>query len=344
MAEPFVFYFRRGPRGRPEVMYMTDLECRCGLCGHLQLQRFYHATDFHSLTLQGLEALFDEAYEKASYVCENCGTDVGPDHVLRTALTYGFADDAGLIRLYDDFEDDVRRYQLVPRRRLDPQDIPHFVPDPLRGIEVDVLDDETLDQHLGRPFSLKQAWTELIEDWLSDPEGGAYARFCEALWVVVEATEELAGELIDEVDDALFQQYQNDGDLIVVAIGESVPHDLATHKHPEHMAGRWQTWMPRHIGRAIVEHNLWADAHLSRKAALETVARAFDTARLRYEVDKTSADTFFSQITTPTGAVYGRGLSLSSVLRRAVYTGLTPGEAARLTAEEIIGVLLKVWK
>jgi hypothetical protein len=344
MAEPFVFHFRRGPKGHPEVMYMADVECRCGLCGHVQLQRFYHAVDFHSLTLERFEDLADTVYDKAQYDCENCGTGVGPEQVHRTALTYGFADDAGLVRIFDDLDADERRYQLVPGRRLDPQEIPMFAPSPGQGVEVDALNDNVLDRYLGRPFNIKQAWIELIADWLEDPEGGAYARIGEGLWVVIDESEELANQLTDEIEDALFFEHQDDADLMVIALGDSVPMEIATHRHPEQMHGRWQTWLPRHMAQAVVEGNLWADAFLSRRVVVEVVDRAFKTARLTFELDKTRADIFFSQITTPTGAVYGQGLAISSVLRRAVYTGLTPGEAARLTAEEIIGVLLKVWK
>ncbi|MFU8804218.1 MAG: hypothetical protein ACNA8W_10445 [Bradymonadaceae bacterium] len=344
MAEPFVFHFRRGPQGRPEVMYMADVECRCGLCGHVQLQRFYHATDFHSLTLEALEELADVAYEKASYECENCGTAVGPDHVRKSALTYGFADDAGLIRIFDDMEAEVRRYQLMPQWRLDPQEIPRFVPDPEKGVEIEELDDAVLDRVLGRPLNIKEAWIELFEDWLEDPEGGAYARFCPGLWAVIDESEELANQLTDEIEDELFFEHDEHADLMVIALGDSVPQDLATHRHAETMHGRWQTWLPRHVGRALVEGNVWADAYISRRMTVEVLERAFETARLNFEVDTTRADIFFSEITTPTGAIYGEGLSVSSVLRRAVYTGLSPGEAARLSAEEIIGVLLKVWK
>jgi hypothetical protein len=76
---------------------------------------------------------------------------------------------------------------------------------------------------------------------------------------------------------------------------------------------------------------------------IEVMEHAFEVARLSYELDQTEVDMFFSEITTPGEEVYGRGVSVSSVLRRAVYTGITPGEAGRLTAEEIAGMLLRVW-
>ena len=134
------------------------------------------------------------------------------------------------------------------------------------------------------------------------------------------------------------------GDMMIIALTESIPEGLATHEKPQTMNGRWHTWLPPHILDAIADGNVWADAYMSRAAAVETLKRTFDSANLTYNVDTTEADVFFSNITTPGEGVYGRGLSVASVLRRAVYTGLTPGEAARLTAEEIVGVLLRVWK
>ncbi|MBA2663421.1 MAG: hypothetical protein H0U74_14125 [Bradymonadaceae bacterium] len=344
MAEPFVFHFRRGENSAPEVMYMVDLYCRCGLCRHDQYQRFYHATAFHSFTLAVFNRLVDEAHQKADYECENCGTMVGADHVLKVAVTYGFVDDAGIVRGYLDRESGKRRYQLVARRRLDPQEMPHWEPDPELGTSLDTISEQSVDELLDRPFNAKLAWIDVVDDWLEDPEGGAYARIAPGFWIVVDASEDAANELTAEIEDAQFADGKEHGDLMIVALSESVPEDLATHAQPQSMAGRWQTWLPQHIVEALLEQRIWADAYMSRSAAVETIKRTFDTANLSYSVDVTDADVFFSQITTPGEGVYGRGLSVSSVLRRAVFTGLTPGEAARLTAEEIVGVLLRVWK
>ena len=57
MAEPFVFSFAPGPGGHPEAMYIADLWCACGVCGHRQIQRFYHSTPLHPLTLEQVQRL-----------------------------------------------------------------------------------------------------------------------------------------------------------------------------------------------------------------------------------------------------------------------------------------------
>src|SRR5690554_4757247 len=116
MAEPFVFHFRPGENSAPEVMYIADVSCRCGLCGNEQYQRFYHATPFHSFTPAVFDRLLGEIHNKADYECENCGTPVTGEHVLKAALTYGFVDDSGVICGYIDKLSGERSYQLIPKR------------------------------------------------------------------------------------------------------------------------------------------------------------------------------------------------------------------------------------
>ncbi|TXD33730.1 hypothetical protein FRC98_20205 [Lujinxingia vulgaris] len=343
MAEPFVFHFQRGPAGEPEVMYMVDLDCACQLCGHVQYQRFYHSTAFHTLSLDLLDELAERAYLKAGYECENCGTEVGPDATRRAALTYGFADDAGVIRVFVDRLEETLRYDLQPRRRLDPQAMPTWHPDAESALVYDELDEDELEEVFGRPFNIKWAWIDLLEDWVEDPEGGAYSRLAPGLWAVVERDEESADQLADEVDEDEFFDALDSGDLAVIPLHDSLPVALATHDHPERIFGRLHTWLPSSLSTAFKKEEVWADAYVSRQAAIETMERTLTTARLTYTLHQTEADVFFSEITTPTGAVYGRGVAISAVLRRAVHTGLTPGEAARLTAEEIVGILLQLW-
>lgn len=348
MAEPFVFHFKPGPDGRPEILYILDLDCICGLCGHKQFQRFYHSTPFHSLTLTGLEKRVTEGPLKAGYECENCGEAVGANQVGRTALTYGFADDAGLLQIFDDLNEKTRRYEITARRRLDPQATPRWAPDeeaPEEGRWTpEELTDDIVEDCLGRPFNLKLAWRDLLEDWLDDPEGGAYSRLAKDLWVVTDGDEQAASELAQEITDQDFWDAYDEGDLAVISLHDSIPTGLATHEHPDLLSGRWPTWLDASLRDVVDQQDAWVDAYISRTAAIESLTRAFDVARLTYKTQRTDADTYFSEITTPTKAVYGRGISVSSLLRRAVYTGMTPGEAARLTAEEVIGVLLQVWK
>ncbi|MGM0559192.1 MAG: hypothetical protein ACQEVA_22595, partial [Myxococcota bacterium] len=163
-------------------------------------------------------------------------------------------------------------------------------------------------------------------------------------WIVIDESEAMASELVEEIEDAEFDQEFVDGQLIVIPLLESTPGDLATHEHPDYMPGRWRTWLPEAAQQALDDGAAWAEAHVVARHAIEMVEHTFREARLDYRVEQTEADTYFFEITTPGEAVYGRGVSVSSMIRRAVFTGITPGEAARLTAEEIAGMLLGVWE
>lgn len=346
MAEPFVFRFSPGENGEPEVMYVADVRCECGLCGHVQMQRFYHSTPFHPLTVDGLRAIALHAHHKAGYECENCGEEVGPEHVTEASVTYGCPDDAGLIRIFvhDPTGDEPGvEYELVPRRRLDPQELPGWQPSDERGVVIDRLTEAAVDRELGRAFNPKLLWLELFDDWQADPEGGAYAQAADGYWLVIDETEELAGDLADGIEDEAFCEAYDDGDLMVISLADAVPTHLATHSRPADMPGRYQTWLPAEVCAIIDEGNAWAEAYVSRRGVVAAMERTFELARLSYKLERTDADVFFSEITTPGEEMYGRGVAVSSVLRRAVYTGITPGEAGRLTAEEIAGMLLRVW-
>lgn len=345
MTEPFVFRYSPGEDGDPEVMYVADVRCECGLCGHVQMQRFYHATPFHSLTIEGLVALCGEVHLKADYECENCGEQVGPKHVVQAALTYGFPDDAGIIRAFidDPATDEASvQYELLAPRRLDPQALPGWEPSE-DGVVYPRLTEPIIEREFGRAFNPKLLWVELFEDWQTDPEGGAFARAAPGYWFLLEESEEAAGELAEEIDDDDFCEAYENGELMVIALADAVPHQLATHEYPETMPGRWHTWLPQTAREHLEAGNAWAEVYVSRRAVVEIIKRTFDLARLTYKVGRTDVDVFFSEITTPGDEIYGRGVSVASVLRRAVYTGITPGEAGRLTAEEIAGMLLRVW-
>jgi hypothetical protein len=346
MAEPFVFRFAPGEHGEPEVMYVADVRCACGLCGHVQMQRFYHSTPFHPLRVEGVTELALEVHEKADYECENCGEDVGPEHVVQAALTYGFPDAAGTIRAFvnDPGTDDATvEYELTANRRLDPQELPGWTPDSDRGAVYPRLNESIIEREFDRVFNPKLLWIELFEDWEEDPEGGAFACAAPGYWLVIDETEQAASELADEIEDQAFRKAYDDGDLMVIGLVDAAPRNLATHSYPEEIPGRWQTWLPEQVQERLEGGNVWAEAYVSRRRLIEVMEHAFEVARLSYELDQTEVDMFFSEITTPGEEVYGRGVSVSSVLRRAVYTGITPGEAGRLTAEEIAGMLLRVW-
>jgi hypothetical protein len=346
MAEPFVFRFAPGEHGEPEVMYVADVRCACGLCGHVQMQRFYHSTPFHPLTVEGLTELALCVHEKADYECENCGEAVGPEHVTDAGLTYGFPDAAGTIRafVYDPGTEDVGvEYELTPNRRLDPQALPGWTPDSDRGAVYPRLNESIVEREFGRVFNPKLLWIELFEDWKDDPEGGAFACAAPDYWLLIDETEQMASDLADEIEDPAFREANDAGELMVIPLVDSAPRTLATHSYAEEIPGRFQTWLPESVQELLEGGKVWAEVYVSRRGLIEVMEHAFEVARLSYEVDQTDVDVFFSEITTPGDEIYGRGVTVSSVLRRAVYTGITPGEAGRLTAEEITGMLLRVW-
>ena len=175
MAEPFVFHFSRGTDGQPQQMYLADVRAECTLCGHPQLQRYYHATALHSVSAARLVALAAAVPAKTDYECPNCGTAVGPEGCLEAAFTWAFPDDAGLVRAFVSPEGQVA-WQLLPRRRLDPQELPGWAPNhELEGSVLDELDDEWIEETLLRPVNPKLVVREVLQDWSADPEGGAVA-------------------------------------------------------------------------------------------------------------------------------------------------------------------------
>ncbi len=327
MAEPFVFHFRRGADGTPEQMYLADIRAECGLCGHPQVQRYYHATPLHPVTTERLVSLAETVLLKTDYDCPNCGTDVGPDDARDAAFTWAFPDDAGLIRGF--LPDAAERvlWQLVPGRRLDPQELPGWEPEehPDRPIS-DELSDDWIAEHLDRPVNPKLDVVGILDDWHDDPEGGTIARIAPGMWLV-------AGD--DPADLVAEVRAEVEARLIEIRLDDCVPDGLPTHREPARMAGALDTWLPGRLAALAVDVRFLVDVEVVRK----NLHRAFDVANLSYE----ETDDVLGAITTPRDEAYPRDVALLAVARRAVYTGLTPGDAARLTAEEIVGTLLRVW-
>lgn len=346
MTEPFVFHFKPGPQGRIEAMYMLDLDCACGLCGHEQLQRFYHSTPFHELTVPTLEQLADSAALKAGYECENCGEAVGADEVRHSCLTFGFADDAGIIRIFDDLSEQARSVELTARRRLDPQAMPRWSADPEAHGEghwvVDELDERTVRRRLGRPINAKLAWRDFLSERLEADSTAGWTRIATGLWAVAAPDVEAAREVADGIDDEQFQRTREDGELAAAELDDAVPDGLPTHPSPTTLEGAWQTWLPEPVVDALEADRLCAVAHVDRRPVVETIERTFEVGRLDWET-RTDDGIVYADLTTPTDTTFDEPLPVESVVRRAVHTGLTPGEAARLTAEEIVGTLMQVW-
>ncbi|MEM1347313.1 MAG: hypothetical protein AAGI01_02070 [Myxococcota bacterium] len=340
MAEPFVFHFSPGPSGRPRVLYIVDLDCACGLCGHPQLQRFYHAAPFHPFTLGRFLDLIATAPFKADGECEQCGSAVHADHVLRWAVRYGFTDDAGEVVGYASLDSGSEPvFQVWPRRRLDPQVQPRHTPDEGAAI-LDTFDDEICVREFGRTFHVKTLWRELFEDYFEDPSGGAWVQAAPRYWLCVDRTEEGLDAILDDLLDA-----QDDAhELVVVSMHDAVPNDLPTHDDPLRMPGHLGLWWPDRAVHALASGELHAAVVVDESEAVDVLTRTFETARLTWQrTEDEEGSPVFTHITTPREGRYRAPLSAESLARRAAYTGITPGEAGRLTAEEIVGLLLGVW-
>ena len=348
MAEPFVFSFAPGPGGHPEAMYIADLWCACGVCGHRQIQRFYHSTPLHPLTLEQVQRLARSLHERADSTCENCNTDLDAQDVESTVLRYAFADDAGEIICFADeigsVDGPTLRFQLQKQRRLDPQVQPAQHPD--EALELfEAIDDALLHHRFGRVFNVKQTWRALFAEWQADPEGGSWTQVSPDCWIAIESSQEAMEALLDELHEQedLPEQGHTWFELPLL---ESAPHDLPTHEHSDRLSGSWRGWLPDAILQQLEAGEIIATALIDATHAHEVITRTFEVARLEFEcdVDEEEGDHVYHAITTPRASAFPGELRLSDVLARAAFTGLTPGEAARLTAEEIVGVLLRVWK
>jgi hypothetical protein len=345
MAEPFVFSFAPGPGGHPEAMYIADLWCACGVCGHPQIQRFYHSTPLHPLTFEQLSALARSLHERADSTCENCDTVLGARDVASTVLRYAFADDAGELVCFTDELGSVdgprQRWQILRHRRLDPQVQPSQHPDEAHDL-LEEIDEDLIQQRVDRAFSVKLAWRSLLAEWRADPEGGAWTQVSPDCFLALETSEDAMEALLDELYD---REDLSGDDWYELPLIESSPDGLPTHEDTERISGHWRGWLPEEITRQLEEGDLIAVALIHPEHARQVITRAFEVARLEFEQgEDDDGEQMYSHITTPRESAYPGELFLSDVLARAAYTGITPGEAARLTAEEIVGVLLRVWK
>jgi hypothetical protein len=295
--------------------------------------------------LDRLGGLGADAHQLAQFDCGECGETVGPDEVVHASVTYAFPDDAGRLRvLVDDPAGEARvRYELIEYAANDVSEEARERAGADRGEVLESIDGYDIEDIFGRVFSPKVLWGEIFSDWLQDPDGGAFARICSTCWLVIDESERMASELVEDIEDVEFDGEFIDGNLWVVPLLESTPAALATHDQPEHLPGRWRTWLPEPAQQALDDGRAWAEVYVVACEVVETMAETFDAWQIGYRMEPTEADAYFFEITAPGDVVYGRGVSVSSVVRRAVFTGITPGEAARLTAEEIAGMLLGVW-
>lgn len=328
MAEPFVFHFRRADDGAPHQMYMADVRAACTVCGHPQMQRFYHATDLHLVTEARLEELARAVPKKTAYDCPNCGSPVGPDGCVDAALTWAFPDDAGVLRAF--VAGDSISWQIAPRRRLDPQELPGWGPDDRADWPVaPTLEAEWVEGHVGRPVNPKALLRDELQGWVDDPEGGAIIPVNSHFVVVAAGPDASLDALCEEARSEM------EGEVVTIPFADASPTDLCTYREASNIPCGLGSWLPRDVVSRLDE----LAALIATDHVVDVVRRAFDVANLDYVVEAG----VIRDITTPRELAYPRHCSVWGITQRAVYTGLTPGDAARLTAEEIVGTLLRVW-
>lgn len=344
MGKPFVFHFKAGDLGQPQLMYIADLSCACTLCGHPQLQRFYHATDMHSLTWAGLHDLAASIAQKVDYTCENCGTASTLDFVKRVVLIYGSADHLFELTMMASVEHGVAgawTYRVTLDRRLDPQVQPAFeMPSDAQHV-YETLEHETFRALTGRAFSIKRGILNVIQK-SQEHTSAAWARLAPGMWVVAGGDEAQVEGALEDLEADHLGAYMPD--LVSFSLLHSEPITPATHDYAHAMHGRWPSWFDPQTRQNLENGKCTVNVLVSEQEAIDALAYTFNTARLSFDlVDDPEAGQTFERISTPRDEVFGRAVVVDDVLRRAVHTGMTPGEAARLTGEEVVGLLLGVW-
>ncbi len=323
MAEPFVFHFKPTPSGEPETMYICDILSRCSCCKHEQIQRFYHSTSLHLLSVEGLIRLNENVSQKIDLDCENCGTPFTEKDVIATTMTFGFTDDTGCIVGLK--KEGRTQFRFIERKRLDPQTLPGFKFSD-KAIEIDT---PFFEEKIRRVINPKKLWIELFDEILVDPDGGAWAEAAPGYFFVIHDNEE-------EHESALEELSTPDSFLIAL---DNIPGALPL-KNEGQLFGSIQSWLSPEVLQALESGQLHATAIVPFKQIVKQIKRAFSTGNLEFKYD----ELVFDHIRTPTDLDFEGELSVLAVAERAVHTGLTPGESARLSAEEIVGTLLRVWR
>lgn len=324
MAEPFVFNFKPGPLDEPLQMYIADVRGRCELCGALQIQRFYHTYPFHTLTVRKLERLVDDGATKLDIDCKNCGEHVDATMTTDVSLTWAFADDSGVFTAWR--TEDAPRWVITPHVRLDPQALPGFDIPP----HAEPLSEEEIERLCGRPLNPKNVWLDLFSDLESEPDSTFFDDISRGFRAAVSSVSH--EELLDTFDAK--------EDRHVVAWNPS-ELGLPFHESIVDIFAAPLSWVSQETLARLQSGEWFAGAEVGIEPIKEQIERAFSVANISYEFDARSSA--FTKIVTPTELAFGKDVSTVAIARRAVYTGMTPGDAARLTAEEVVGTLLRVW-
>lgn len=160
--------FTPGPGGRPQVLWIGDVEVWCAACGFAQFARWYGNTSWHALTTARLRHELDALPQRVSGQCEQCEAVYGPSEAARYVLHYGLPGLRGRITGFATREGQ-RRWMLAPHRRMDVQLVPEWSPDIDRSnLEVDVLDEDAARRAFGRALSAKAVVRDAVRNWDGD--------------------------------------------------------------------------------------------------------------------------------------------------------------------------------
>ncbi|MFT6626919.1 MAG: hypothetical protein ACJA1R_000171 [Flavobacteriales bacterium] len=152
-----------GPGGRPEAVLLRDAEAHCGKCGWETVERTYESTSLHATTTRVLSSLLDAGAPSLAQTCLQCGDAVGPEHVVRWVIHFGFMSGRGLIQGFGT-TDGARRWLLSPHQAMDVQLVPAWENTADRSREeVEALDEPTVARVFGRAFQPKQR----VREWVA---------------------------------------------------------------------------------------------------------------------------------------------------------------------------------
>lgn len=206
--------FTPGIHGRPEVMYLRDIEVHCPACGKEQLQRYYSLVAWHTHSVRRMRTLLEEAPDIFSSQCTQCEEALRGEHAVRWMVHYGFPGLRGLVQGFAE-KSGWRRWLCSPFAHIDGQLVPEWTPlEDQANHEADVLTETLCMQAFERAFSCKEvARASLLANRTA--LNTAPTKLADGLWVVAADEAEAAIELVvaqgQNIDDLIAEPLATDG-------------------------------------------------------------------------------------------------------------------------------------
>ncbi len=338
MSKPLTFHFSYGLARTPRVLVVVDLLADCPGCGYTEIQRFFHGVAFHSLNVPRLVAIVAQLPSLLGYRCAQCGGEVTDAHCRAGALNYPFADGAGSLGAVFTARAGAvvsPRYWVQGGKRLDAQALPTWEPPVNAHVVTDRLDEDQIFSHCGRVMQPKGVWRSLLVD-CSDSGEALLEQAAAGLWFAASRSEEELDEVVAE--DTELASAIDRGEVAMVELsheplqvpwfGEGVPR------------GTLGEWGPTEASEALRDGELHACAFVETARCLDALTATLRAGRLEFSVSDAGPDTWLTDVATPRGELYPEELALGEILRFAVQTGITPGEAGRFVGEHVVASLL----